>query len=181
MSLFLVVVVGDHVSICVIEVETEISDVFQAPMSCSSSTCLACATAIRVLLFLFLLVLVFDLMVFHYCISEHLLQIHVSLLIRVDRVVVQSRGNASDLGPYVVPSRAMLQVVGVAEVPQLFQLATSLLLVLRLHATGLVALERSCRSRCIDPHVVSLEKIAVPDEGFRDFGAMLVARALALD
>ena len=120
-------------------------------------------------------------MVFHDSISEHLLQVHVSLLVRADRIVVQSRGTASDWGPHVVPSRAMLQVVGVTEVPQLFKLATSLLLVLRLHVTGLMALQRSCRSRCIDPHVVSLEKIAVPDERFRDFGAVLVARALALD
>ena len=170
-----------HASICVTEVETEISDVFQASMSCCSSTSLACTTNIRIFLFLFLLVLVFDLMIFHYSISEHLLQVHVSLLIRIDRIVVQSRGNASDRRPYVVPSCAMLQVVGVTEVPQLFELATSLLLVLRLHVTGLMALERSCRCRCIDPHVVSLEKITVPDERFRDFGTVLVARALALD
>ena len=75
----------------------------------------------------------------------------------------------------------MLQVVGVAEVSQLFELATSLLLVLRWHTIVLMALERGGRGRSIDPHVVSLEKIAVPDERFGDFATRLVARPLTLD
>ena len=95
--------------------------------------------------------------------------------------MIQSRRGASYRGPHVVPRCAMLQVVGVAEVPEFFKLATSLLLVLRWQTIVLMALERGSRGRSIDPHVVSLEKIAVPDERFGDFASGLVARPLTLD